>query len=119
MPEQFAQEFIAEATPPVSPPGYAPNGESGYLEVVRKHESLPPGGRQLGFELLNVQLGMFEDSWLCNGLEKHCVGTLQIRPSSNGLLGSLEDALRCRTEIEREETAAEPRPWFPVLLTEY
>ena len=119
LPEEFAIEFVSEATPPTSPPGYAPNGESGYLECVKRTNELPPGGRTLGFEILNLQLGMLEDSWLCNGLEKHCAVQLQIRPSANGLLSSLEDAIRCCAEIDREEVGAEPGPWYPVLLVEY
>lgn len=119
LPEEFAAEFVGAATPPTSPPGYAPNGESGYRECVRQTNRLPPGGRPLGFEPLNLQLGMLEDSWLCNGLEEHCALTLQIRPSGNGLLASVEEAIRCCAEIAREEVGAEPGPWYPFLLVEY
>lgn len=119
LPEQFASEFMNEATPPASPPGYAPNGESGYLECVRRGNPLPAAGRALGFEPLNLQLGMLEDSWLCNGLEQHCAVTLQVYPSDNGLLRSLDDAIRCCAEIDRDEVGAEPGPWYPFLLVEY
>jgi hypothetical protein len=119
LPDEFATEFVSEATPLTSPPGYAPNGESGYLECVRRKNQLPPGGRTLGFEPLNLQLGMLEDSWLCNGLEQHCAVTLKIRPSVNGLLSSVEEATRCCAEIDREEVGAEPGPWYPFLLVEY
>jgi hypothetical protein len=119
LPEEFATSFVSEATPAASPPGYAPTGESGYLECLKRGNPLPPGGRALGFEPLNLQLGMLEDSWLCNGLEQHCAVTLNIRPAANGLLTSVEDAVRCCAEIEREEVGAEPGPWYPFLLTEY
>ena len=119
LPEQFASDFVNEATPPASPPGYAPNGESGYLECIKRGSQLPSGGQTLGFEPLNLQCGMLEDSWLCNGLERHCSATLQVRPSAVGLLTSLEDATRCCKEINREEVGAEPGPWYPFLLVEY
>jgi hypothetical protein len=119
LPEQFASSFMENAAPPASPPGYAPNGESGYLECVRRREALPDGGRILGFEPLSLELGMLGHSWLCNGLEEHCYVALQIHPSANGLLGSLEAAIRCCAEIERDEVGAEPGPWYPFLLVEY
>jgi hypothetical protein len=119
LPEEFAIEFVSEATPPASPPGYAPSGESGYLECLKRTNQLPQGGRTLGFELLNLQLGMLEDSWLCNGMEGHCALKLQIRPSANGLLSSAEEAMCCCAEIARDEVGAEPGPWYPFLLVEY
>ena len=119
VPEELACDFVREATPRVSPPGYAPNGESGYLECVKRAIPLPPGGRALGFEPLNLQLGMLEDSWLCNGLEQHCATALGVRPSETGLLASLEEAKRCCAEIDRDEVGAEPGPWYPLLLSEY
>lgn len=119
LPEQFAADFIDEATPPKSPSGYAPSGESGYLECLKRADPLPSGGRSLGFEPLNLQLGMIEDSWLCNGLEQHCALTLHVRPSPNGLLASLDDGIRCCDEINRDEVGAEPGPWYPFLLVEY
>jgi hypothetical protein len=117
--EELVPDFVNEAMPPMSPPGYAPSGQSGYLECVKRGKPLPPGGRLLGFEPLNLQLGMLEDSWLCNGLERHCATTLQVRPSANGLLASFEEAMRCCAEINRDEIGAEPGPWYPFLLAEY
>ncbi|HEV7766370.1 MAG TPA: hypothetical protein VGQ76_15300 [Thermoanaerobaculia bacterium] len=119
LPEQFAEDFMKRAAPTASPPGYAPSGESGYLECIKRRDALPDGGRHLGFELLNLQVGMLEDSWLCNGLEQHCATTLQIRPTHNGLLATLEDATRSCAEIDREEVGAEPGPWYPFQLVEY
>lgn len=119
LPEQFVSAFLEEATPELSPPGYAPMGESGYLECVKHRVLLPDGGRRLGFEPLNLQLGMIEDSWLCNGLEQHCFVALGIRPSPNGLIETFEDATACVSEISREQVGAEPGPWYPFLLVEY
>ena len=119
LPQELATEFVIEATPPMSPPGYASNGESGYLECVRRREQLPPDGRTLGFEPLNLELGMLDHSWLCNGLEQHCAAELQIRPSANGLFSSVEEAMRCCAEIGRDAVGAGPGPWYPVLLVEY
>ena len=117
--EEFATEFVSEATPPTSRPGYAPIGESGYLECLKRTNQVPQGGRKLGFEPLNLQLGMLEDSWLCNGLERHCALKLQIQPSANGLLSSAEEAMCCCAEIDRDQVGAEPGSWYPILLVEY
>ena len=119
LPERFAKDFINEATPSKAPSGYASNGESGYLECIRRANALPSGGRPIGFEPLNLQLGMLEHSWLCNGLEQHCAVTLDVRPSPNGLLATLDDGVRCCDEISRDEVGAEPGPWYPFVIVEY
>ena len=119
LPQQFVDDFIAQATPPQSPPQYAPMGKSGHLEALEKREPLAPGGRLLGFEPVNLELWSLDHSWLCNGLEVHCAGALNIRPAANGLLATLDEAIRCRNEIARGEVGAEPGPWYPVELREY
>ncbi|HUR79748.1 MAG TPA: hypothetical protein VM733_03215 [Thermoanaerobaculia bacterium] len=115
LPEDLAEGFIIDATPPQSPPGYAPNGESGYLECVRQKRPLPPDGRVLGYEALNLFMGMLGDSWLCSGLEKE----LDLRAGAYGLIASLEDAARCCAAIDAGKVAAENGPWYPFVLIEY
>ena len=115
LPEGLAPSFIRDATPPQSPPGYAPNGESGYLECVRRQRRLPDGGRPLGYEALNLQMGVLYDSWLCGGLEKE----LDVHLAAHGLIASLEDASRVCSAVNREELPAEDGPWYPLLLVEF
>ena len=93
-------------------------GECGVFQCVARGEQLPPHARVIGFEVVNVDVGAIGHSWLCNGLENHCADVLGIRPAANGLLASLDDAIRCRDEIDREEVGAEPGPWYPLLLWE-
>jgi hypothetical protein len=119
LPSSWLEAFIAIATPPPAAEGFAPQGESAYLETARRREPLSAGHRRLGFELLNADAGQVGCSWLCNGLEAHCANTLNIAPNANGLLETLSLAERCRSEISREEVGAEPGPWFPWLLVEY
>lgn len=119
LPEQFAESFIGAATPEPSPPGYAPMGESGYLECVKQRAPVVSVGSRLGYELLNLEIGVLDHSWLCNGLEKHCVDVLNICPSSRGFLETFEEASRCIQEITRDDVGAEPGPWYPILLTQY
>lgn len=113
------EEFVTAATPQPPQEGYAPQGESGYLEVVKKREPLAPGHRRLGYELLNVEVGLIGCSWLCNGLESHCATHLGVRPGATGLLEILGAAEECRAEISQEGVGAEPGPWFSWLLVEY
>jgi hypothetical protein len=119
LPLSYIDEFTAYASPPPSSPGFAPQGESGYLRIVKAGQHLAAGARRLGFELLNVEVGQISHSWLCNGLETHCATHLGIRPNARGLLETLDLAERCRAEVSREEVGAEPGLWLPWLLVEY
>jgi hypothetical protein len=119
LPSNYRDMFVQDSTPPPPNVGFAPMGESGYLKVIRNNGFLPPGGTQLGYEPLSVELGTLSHSWLCNGLEEHCFTMLGVRPNSNGLLQTGEEAARCCEEIDREEVGAEPGPWMPWLLYEY
>jgi len=118
LPPQFVEEFSAYAAPPPPEPGYAPVGETGWLEVVKRQQPLPEG-QFLGFELLNIQYGLVTDSWLCNGLEVHFSETFGIQPNSRGLIEDLENATRCCKAINEKEVAAEPGLWLPWGLIEY
>jgi hypothetical protein len=118
LPTQFVEDFILYAAPPLPEPGYAPTGETGWLEVVKRQQSLPQG-QFLGFELLTVQYGLVTESWLCNGLEAHFLETLGIRPNRWGLIEDLENAKRCCKAINEKEVAAEPGLWLPWALVKY
>ena len=118
LPPQFAEEFIIYAAPPPREPGYAPVGETGWLEVVMRQQPLPEG-QFLGFELLAVQYGLVTDSWLCNGLEVYFSETFSIQPNKWGLIEDLENAARCCKAINEKEVAAEPGLWLPWGLVKY
>ena len=119
LPEARIDAFIEEATPPPPEPGYSPQGESGFLQVVRRREPLAAGHRPLGFELLEVAAGQIGCSWLCNGLESHFASELGVRPAANGLIATLDEANRCCARLAAGEVGAEPGPWLPWLLVEY
>jgi hypothetical protein len=68
---------------------------------------------------LNVEHGEPSHSWLCNSLERHAFEELGIRPNTDGLLETLEDAQRCCDSIARQEVGAEPGPWLPFALIDY
>lgn len=118
LPDAVAEEFITEATPPPTA-GSAPESVSGYLAVANRGDVLPPGGVHLGYELLDLEYGQLAHSWLCNGLEQHCANALAVTPGPHGLIESLDDALRCGIEINRDEVGAEPGYWLPVGLVDY
>lgn len=111
LPAAFVEGFITYATPPVSPPGYAPAGESGSLEVVKTRQPMPAGGRIIGYEPMSLMLGVFDDSWLCSGPREEHVRTLGLHSVQNGFLASLEEASRYGADA--------PEIWLPVLLIEY
>ena len=119
LPVQYRDAFVTALTPPPQQPGFAPNGESGYLRVTLTDTPLPDGGVLLGFEPLNVTLWQIAHSWLCNQLERDFSETLGIVPGETGLLESFADAARCCQAIERGDIGAEPGPWYPMLLVEY
>jgi hypothetical protein len=119
LPSHCVDEFVRYTTPPVPDPGFSPQGVSGSLYCVRRSRPLAAGGRRLGYEPLNVSFGQIACSWICNGLETQCETRLGARPGPNGMLETIELAERCRTEISREETGAEPGLWLPWLLVAY
>lgn len=119
LPAALASEFIAATAPPPPQSGYGPNGASGFYQTAQSRRPLETGGALLGFELLNVHAGQLNDSWIANGLDRHCADKLGIKTNVHGLLPDLAAALDCLDEIDRAEVGAEPGPWFPVGLVEY
>lgn len=119
LPSAHAARFVAAATPPPAEPGYAPNGASGFYQVAQRHERLEPGGAVLGYELLNVHAGQPNDSWIVNGLDRHCFETLGVATNDRGLLPDVAATERCLAEITRAGVGAEPGPWFAFGLVRY
>lgn len=119
LPAANAARFVEAAAPPQQQPGYAPNGASGFYQVARENRPLEAGGEMLGYELLNVHAGQFNDSWIVNGLDRHCAEQLGIAPNARGLLPDIAAAEACLAEIMRDASGAEPGPWFAVALVAY
>lgn len=119
LPRAHLAAFLEAATPPPPKPGFAPTGPSGVLETVQRGEALATGGVRLGYELLALDHGLLDHSWLCNGLEVHCAEALGIRPNAHGFIERLEDAERCAKDVVRDEVGAEPGLWLPWRVVEY
>jgi hypothetical protein len=116
LPVRYRDAFVSQATPPPPDPGFAPQGKSGYLEVIEKNGAVSPAAVVLGYEPVNVIFGQMDHSWLCNHLEQYAAENLRIKPSPTGLIDSLGDAARCCEAIARPDVGSEPGPWFPWLL---
>lgn len=112
-------EGFLENAAPRALTGGAPGGESGSFTTGSRRAPLAAGGRKLGFELLNVELGDLHHSWLCSHLENHFSTALGVRPNAEGLIDTLEDAQRCCEELSTGKVGAEPGPWLPFALIEY
>lgn len=119
LPAAHAARFVEAAAPPPPEPGYGPNGASGFYQVAREHRPLEAGGELLGYELLNVHAGQLNDSWIVNGLDRHCAETLGIATNAHGLLPDLAAAEACLGEITRDGVGAEPGPWVAVGVVGY
>lgn len=116
--ETLIDEFSVHATPPKSPPEFAPIGASGVYLTIQNRLPLEPDGLPLGFELLAFQYGL-DHSWLCNGLETDIHKKLQLKPNEHGFLDSFQDALRAAKYVQRDEVKAEPGLWLPWLIVKY
>lgn len=119
LPVERLEAFLLEAAPPPRQEGYSPVGETGSYRVAKKRKNLAEGGRFLGFELLNIDFGSIQHSWICNGLERHCRDHLEVRPNGYGLISEIEEAFRCCEEISRDEVGSEPGLWLPCGIVLY
>lgn len=82
---------------------------------------LPPddSGVFLGFDVVGVEYGGSLHTFSCNGLERDCVEKFGITFNAHGLIAGQDQALAAAEYTNRDETAAEPVPWFAVKLYEY
>ncbi len=112
-------DFLESAAPQPLPGGGTAGGETGSFTTAKRREALAPGGRRLGFELLNVELGEPHHSWSCDNLQDHLFTALGVRTNAEGLLDRLVDARRCCEEISSGRVGAEPGRWLPFALVEY
>ena len=82
---------------------------------------LPPddSGVFVGFDVLGMEYGASFHTFSCNGLEKDYVEKLGIIFNAHGLIPDQDQALAAAEYTNRDETRAEPVPWFAVKLYEY
>ena len=82
---------------------------------------LPPddSGVFLGFDVVGVEYGGSLHTFSCNGLERDYVEKCGITFNVHGLIAGQDQALAAAEYTNRDETAAEPVPWFAVKLYEY
>ncbi|MDB4980449.1 MAG: hypothetical protein JWM82_1201 [Myxococcales bacterium] len=110
--------FLESAAPqPIG--GDTAGVETGAFTAAKRREALAPGGRRLGFELLNIELGEPHHSWSCNNLQDHFLTALGVRPNAEGFIDGLADAQRCCAELASGKVGAEPGPWLPFALVAY
>lgn len=118
LPQSELERFLRVASP-AQRPGFAPVGRSGAATGVA--EGVPPaaGGVVLGHEPITCEGGGLSCSWLCTASEKGVHEALGIRTNANGLIESVDDAVRACAWIDEDISRGEPGPWFPWLLIRY
>ncbi len=95
------------------------HGEYGIYQLLKRGQSIEPGGTTLGFEPLCYEYGL-EHSWLCNQLQGEAHTRLGITPDpQTGLLDTYEEAKAITDWISRGEVGAEPGLWLPWMIVEY
>ena len=115
--DDFVNTFCRDAEPEQHE-GYAPVGRQGIHEMILQRREISGSGTPIGFEPL-LSDGMISCSWLCNGLESVVAERLHIRPNSNGLIDTFDDAAMAVSEIARDDVGAEPGLWIPWLIVEH
>ena len=93
-------------------------GKAGLYLRLLKPEKLAKIDHALGFELLNVEAGNLDHSFLCNHLEKE-YQKMGLTFNEHGLIANYEDAKRAEEFTNLDTTGAEPGPWFPWLIVEF
>lgn len=93
-------------------------GKAGLYLRLLKPQKLDQLDKALGFELLNVEYGNVNHSFLCNHLEKE-YQTMGLTFNEHGLLATYEDAKRAEEFTNLDTAGAEPGPWFPWLIVEF
>lgn len=115
--DDFVETFCRDAEPEQHE-GYAPVGRQGIHEMILQRRKISGLGTAIGFEPL-LSDGMISCSWLCNGLETVVADRLDIRPNSNGLIDTFDDAAIAVSHIARDDVGAEPGLWLPWLIVEH
>ncbi len=90
---------------------------SGVSQLVCLQKPMPEGGIVLGFEPLRFESEQRRHSWRCDRLEDECFRALGVRPNSDGLLRTEDEAEKVTSHIqELEDTAL---GWFPWMIVDY
>jgi hypothetical protein len=118
LPRGLVPEFLDYATPDPPRPGFAQQGETGFVTRLRLDQPLATGGVPLGWEVLGFDVSSFH-SWVCNGLESQVASALGIRPNGNGLITDVEDARVAAAFCGGPEARACPALWMPWFVSEY
>jgi hypothetical protein len=119
LPADLVDEFLGQAAPPPSPPGYAPNGASGVYQLIQARQVLAPGGEARGYEVLG--LGMAGDfcSFRCNQLAADFEREFGATFNGWGLIDDPQVARRCAEFAGRPEVGTCADWWHPWHVQEY
>lgn len=111
IPASYLDECLEAAGPD---PGM---GQTGLYLLLLKPQKLSIE-HALGYELLNVEHGNANHSFLCNHLEID-YQQMKLTFNEHGLLTHYDDARWAEEFTNLDTTTAEPGPWFPWLILEY
>lgn len=89
-------------------------------EAVSKEIALDASGQVIGYEVLGWECDGFH-SWYCSRSEKDVSQELGVRPSSNGLFESYDDAAKVANAAVRPHDAAPfgSIAWYPWVVVSY
>lgn len=94
-------------------------GETGFQKVFSRRMPCVDPGVFLGFDVIGLDYSGEFHTFSCNGLVKDYVEKLGITFNAHGLIPDQDQALAAAEYTNRDETGAEPVPWFAVKLYEY
>ena len=77
------------------------------------------GGRDLGYEVLNVSLGERRHSWHCHHHERELHDRYGIRFAPGGFIERYDDAIRVAELFDSHEVGCERGVWRPWKVLEY
>jgi hypothetical protein len=89
-------------------------------EAISKEFALDPSGNVIGYEVLGWEVDGFH-SWFCSRSEKDVCKELGVRPGSNGLFESYDDAVKIANAAVRPHDAAPfgSIAWYPWVVVSY
>lgn len=99
----------------------APNpgmGQAGLYLLLLQQQKLSNLESILGFEILNVEFGDINHSFLCNHLESD-YQQMHLTFNEHGLLTHYDEAQHAAEFTNLDTTGAESPPWFPWLIVQY
>jgi hypothetical protein len=94
-------------------------GPNGVHDAVARWVLMEPGGRALGYEVLDVVLGESRHSWHCHDVERQMADEFGIRPGALGLFERYVDAVRVADWCNDNEVGCGPAVWRAWRVEEY